>query len=275
MKQALGGSRLLPPLMTALLVCLCQGSGSAQQPQQSPAGQRPLRAQPSQLAPAHPSAQPLPPASAEPVPPGKRTGPLDPPPVNEVFRASSEANFVGRLRAEWQQSQGQFAIPLESPVAGELILYERPPLVAVFAPRSVCHGPLYFEQWKTERHGWRVPLAHPLISAGKFYVDAALLPVQFAVQPPWRPVCDLDRRPPFEDPVDAYWSLPCHWACSHCQHSCGGWNRCGVCGMFNGPVTFQWTELFTEVELPLPAQQQQMPMADLLQPAPVVVEGEQ
>src|SRR5262245_8298123 len=184
--------------------------------------------------------QPLPPPQAELLPPAQRARPLDalePPPRLEVFRALSEADFLNRLRAESRQQNEPFVTPKESPLREELNLREPPPAAAVFAARNVCHRPLYFEQWRAERYGWRLPPAHPLVSAGIFYIDAALWPGKLILRPPWRLVCDLDARPPFEDPLATQRGLPRYWADAHWRAPRDCCDDVG--NEFDGPITFR------------------------------------
>src|SRR5262245_21465425 len=135
-----------PAVSASLMICLCSPYLSAQQ---FTGGQR------------QSTPEALPPALVEPVRVGSQNEPLEPPPLMEVFRASSEANFINRMRSQARERDEPFATPQTSPRTEEVTLYEPPPMAAVFAAREVCHCPLYFEQWHTERDGWRIPVGHP------------------------------------------------------------------------------------------------------------------
>ena len=50
---------------------------------------------------------------------------------------------------------------------------------------SLCHKPLYFEDWDLERYGHTVsPLAQPFISAAQFYLVLPILPYKMGLEPP-------------------------------------------------------------------------------------------
>jgi hypothetical protein len=62
---------------------------------------------------------------------------------------------------------------------------------------AFCYKPLYFEQPNLERYGigYGCP-TNALVSGGKFFVDAALLPVNLVRQPPKSCECTLGHRRP-------------------------------------------------------------------------------
>lgn len=62
---------------------------------------------------------------------------------------------------------------------------------------AFCYKPLYFEQPNLERYGigYGCP-TNALVSGGKFFVDAALLPVHLVRQPPKSCECTLGHRRP-------------------------------------------------------------------------------
>lgn len=55
---------------------------------------------------------------------------------------------------------------------------------------QVCYRPLYFEDKHTERFGRYVPCVQPLVSAGRFFGDALLLPCRLWKAPLWTFECD-------------------------------------------------------------------------------------
>jgi hypothetical protein len=118
---------------------------------------------------------------------------LELPRPEQLFRVESEAEFRRRLRAEGRRRQVQVEFPRDDGVApgaatgpGRAL----PPQVGFLAPSYVCYQPLYFEDKNSERYGWTVPLAQPLISAGKFYLDTLLLPCHLVAQPPCTCECN-------------------------------------------------------------------------------------
>jgi len=78
---------------------------------------------------------------------------------------------------------------------------------ASWASPAFCYKPLYFEQINLERYGigYSCP-TNALVSGGKFFADATLLPVKLFKNPPHSCECTLGhRRPgdctPFQKPV--------------------------------------------------------------------------
>src|SRR5687767_5026397 len=55
-----------------------------------------------------------------------------------------------------------------------------PQTTRLVEPAYVCHGPLYFEELNSERYGWDLGLAQPILSTGIFYFDLLTLPYQVA-----------------------------------------------------------------------------------------------
>ena len=61
---------------------------------------------------------------------------------------------------------------------------------------ALCHYPLYFEEINVERHGHRVPVAQPVISAAHFFATVPALPFLIALDPPHRPIYVLGHCRP-------------------------------------------------------------------------------
>jgi hypothetical protein len=61
---------------------------------------------------------------------------------------------------------------------------------------AICHRPLYFQEINLERHGNKVRLVQPLVSAAAFYGRIPALPYLMALDPPHKPVYTLGYRRP-------------------------------------------------------------------------------
>lgn len=68
---------------------------------------------------------------------------------------------------------------------------------ASWASPAFCYKPLYFEQVNLERYGIGYPCpTNALVSGGKFFADATLLPVKIFKNPPHSCECTLGHRRP-------------------------------------------------------------------------------
>jgi hypothetical protein len=68
---------------------------------------------------------------------------------------------------------------------------------ASWASPAFCYKPLYFEQINLERYGIGYPCpTNALVSGGKFFADATLLPVKLIKNPPHSCECTLGHRRP-------------------------------------------------------------------------------
>lgn len=68
---------------------------------------------------------------------------------------------------------------------------------ASWASPAFCYKPLYFEQVNLERYGIGYPFpTNALVSGGKFFADATLLPVKIFKNPPHSCECTLGHRRP-------------------------------------------------------------------------------
>jgi hypothetical protein len=115
---------------------------------------------------------------------------LTPPQRDQLFRVQSEQSLKERFRQELPKLK-KVDFPTEASVLPEVPEAARFP-ERVISPiaSQVCYRPLYFEDKRTERFGQYVPCVQPLISAGRFYTDALILPGRLLFTPPWSFVCD-------------------------------------------------------------------------------------
>jgi hypothetical protein len=114
-----------------------------------------------------------------PAAPGEAEFPVEPPGPEIVFQLESEAALFVRLQNE-ARANGKLQ-PLEfphEPVVSREKYYGRdwPRRVCSVEPNVVCYPRLLFEQPNFERYGWDLGIWSPVVSAGKFYADVALLP---------------------------------------------------------------------------------------------------
>src|SRR5262245_51356903 len=128
--------------------------------------------------------QPLPPPQEVPQPS------LEAPSAERVFRLESEATLYERMAREASEGKDPLAmrykmeLPKYPPTPPPGILVRQWPSQAeVVEPAYVCYGRLYFEQINAERYGWDLGIIHPLVSAGKFFTDVALLPYHAGTDP--------------------------------------------------------------------------------------------
>jgi hypothetical protein len=128
----------------------------------------------------------------QPLPPPKEIPPptLEAPSPERVFRLESEASLYERMAREASEGKDPLAMrykiefPHYPPSPPPGILVRRWPSQAeVVEPAYVCYGRLYFEQINAERYGWDLGIIHPLVSAGKFFTDVALLPYHAGTDP--------------------------------------------------------------------------------------------
>jgi len=129
--------------------------------------------------------------------------PLDPPSPASIFQLEGEAAFIEGLRRELKETTKSTAIPPEAkaavlpPPAAPVC----PPRAAMFVPHYLCYCPLYFEQKHAERYARSIPAFQPLISAGHFYLDVALLPIKVVCHRPWVPECNTEDPSRGPDPL--------------------------------------------------------------------------
>jgi len=112
--------------------------------------------------------------------------PLEPPGPERLFRLESEQNWMERVEQEHIQGpeHDRVEFPEEPPISNDR--YQRrnfPPATEVVEPNYLCYKRLYFEQLNAERYGWDLGIIHPIVSAGIFFWDVALLPYHCGTEP--------------------------------------------------------------------------------------------
>jgi len=120
-----------------------------------------------------------------------------------LFERYSERQVFERIRMDARQRPGAPAVhfPEERPVTREPYAGRRwPQTVSTVEPSYVCHGRLLFEQRNFERYGWDLGVLDPLVTAGAFYYDLALLPYHYWTDPCQRWDCSAGKCLP-GDPV--------------------------------------------------------------------------
>jgi hypothetical protein len=122
-----------------------------------------------------------------------RLTPRNPP--DQLFRVESEAQLKERITKECLAlGQKKVLFPPEANVPFSDNPQVFPEASTGIEAANLCSYPLYFEDPRTERYGLYCPLAQPLISTSRFYLDTLLLPVKMIVNPPWSLRC-LENGP--------------------------------------------------------------------------------
>jgi hypothetical protein len=112
--------------------------------------------------------------------------PLEPPGLQRLFRLDSEADLMERMRQEGRERSTPERITFpEEPIISKLPYTGRsfPQIALETEPSYVLHRKLFFEERNSERYGWDLGIMQPVVSAGAFYWDLALVPYQFASLP--------------------------------------------------------------------------------------------
>ncbi len=124
-----------------------------------------------------------------------------------VFRLESEPTLVERMAREAKTGENplelkySFVYPDYPAVSKEKFVTRRwESLSELIEPPYVCYRRLYFEQINSERYGWDLGLGHPVLSAGIFFFDVALLPYHVFTEPLRRYECNAGYFLP-GDPV--------------------------------------------------------------------------
>jgi hypothetical protein len=132
--------------------------------------------------------------------------PPDPDP-QRVFRLESEATLVERMARDAKTGENPLGIKypfvfLDYPARSKEKYVARrwESLTETVEPPYVCYRRLYFEQINSERYGWDLGLGHPVLSAGIFFFDVALLPYHVFTEPLRRYECNAGYYLP-GDPV--------------------------------------------------------------------------
>ncbi|GBD36544.1 hypothetical protein HRbin36_01669 [bacterium HR36] len=114
--------------------------------------------------------------------------PLEVPTPERLFRLESERELYDRIRQEQRDQGARATFPGDVAVAPPGVTYQGrawPRFVNTIPTSVSAYQPLYFEDKNVERYGWDAGIFQPLLSAGKFYLDLALLPYNLGAQPPW------------------------------------------------------------------------------------------
>jgi hypothetical protein len=144
----------------------------------------------------------------EPAPPPQKPDDyLSAPDPKRVFRLESEPELIQRMiqgskTGENPLGQKYPFVHLDYPPVSKekFIVRHWDPLTEMVEPPYVCYRRLYFEQINSESYGWDLGLGHPLLSAGIFYLDVALLPYHVFTEPLRRYECNAGYYLP-GDPV--------------------------------------------------------------------------
>jgi hypothetical protein len=111
---------------------------------------------------------------------------VQPPGPEALYKLESESEFFVRLGQEWrdQGHKDRLVFPTEPIVSNEVYLGRAWPGYALTVePNYVNYGRLLFEQPNYERYGWDLGVLDPPLSAGKFFLDVALLPYHAFTDP--------------------------------------------------------------------------------------------
>ena len=129
------------------------------------------------------------------------------PDSQRVFRLESQAELMERMIRGSKTGENPVNLKYEfqhpdypPPPKETFIARQWAPLTELVEPPYVCYHRLYFEQINAERYGWDLGLGHPLLSAGVFYLDVALLPYHVFTEPLRRYDCNAGYYLP-GDPV--------------------------------------------------------------------------
>ncbi len=96
----------------------------------------------------------------------------------------SEDSLKERMRQEARTRGERLVFPDEPLLSKEPYVGRHwTPLKREIEPYYVCYSRLLFQQKNFERYGWDLGPISPILSAGKFYMDVALLPYHLATRP--------------------------------------------------------------------------------------------
>lgn len=126
---------------------------------------------------------------------------LEPPGPQRLFRLESEQALRERMRQEARQrpTPDRIVFPDEPILTKEPYMGRHfPPAAEIVEPSYLCHRRLYFEDKNAERYGWDLGIIQPLVSAGYFYKDLALLPYHVMTAPCRRFECNAGLPLPGE-----------------------------------------------------------------------------
>ncbi|MFO0927295.1 MAG: hypothetical protein U0736_09680 [Gemmataceae bacterium] len=117
---------------------------------------------------------------------------LEPPGLERISRLDSDAKLRERIRQETQERDPKERVQFpEEPILSRDTYMGRgsiwPARHMIVEPHYVAYEPLFFQDINAERYGWDFGIVHPVLGAGKFYYDLALLPMHCAA---WK--CQTD-----------------------------------------------------------------------------------
>jgi hypothetical protein len=111
---------------------------------------------------------------------------LLPPGPERMFRIRSEVELREQIRQEAREKSPpeRAVFPEEKPVTDEKYAARQfAPQVSLVEPGYVNYDRLYFEDLNSERYGWDLGAAQPLVSTGLFFFDLVTLPYHLASRP--------------------------------------------------------------------------------------------
>jgi hypothetical protein len=109
---------------------------------------------------------------------------LDVPGFQRLIQLESEAQLYERMRQEARARGERLVFPDEPVLSREPFVGRHwSPLTREVEPYYVNYARLLFQQKNFERYGWDLGAISPLLSAGKFFADVALLPYHLGTRP--------------------------------------------------------------------------------------------
>lgn len=112
---------------------------------------------------------------------------VTPPGPGTIFgHLDSELSLQERIRQGSRDLPGgdKVEFPVEPTLSKETYAGRRwPQMVEIAEPNYVCYGRLYFEEKNSERYGWDLGIAQPLLSSAIFYGELLAMPYQWATDP--------------------------------------------------------------------------------------------
>jgi hypothetical protein len=112
--------------------------------------------------------------------------PLEPPGRDLLVRLESQAALFERMRQEarTRPTRDVLSFPTEPIISTKRYARRKWELLPeVVEPNYVYYGRLLFEQKNFERYGWDLGAVTPLVAAGAFFKDLALLPYHLGARP--------------------------------------------------------------------------------------------
>lgn len=105
---------------------------------------------------------------------------------SRLFKRISEKEVFDEIRMQARRKPGTVRpiFPDDTVISKDTYMGRSwSPMIETVEPNYVGHGRLYFEQPNFERGGWDFGIFQPIVSAGVFYADMAMLPYQFFTRP--------------------------------------------------------------------------------------------